>query len=229
MSDTEKNRNLEMTQKPCVDCGKPTLCRVGPWPARCKTCRQEVAKQRSRETHKQTRQRRKEQGLCISCGVNPLWVVEKEVPQKGSNGSIETKKKIYTMCQSCYERTRANYIKLYGERPPKQPKPELTPEERQEKWRRYHRERREKLLQANPNLCTHCLKRNRDPEYTYCSVCRERINEINNNRNKKRRSQNLCLICATPTGGLQYCEKCRKTTQDYNKKHRKEKNLTKEC
>lgn len=210
-------------KRQCVDCEREfeAAPRRGPSPTRCQECKKKLANKRSRESHKVTRTLRIEQGLCISCGIAPVMVVKKEPTETKQRGA-KTKK--YQMCENCYNVTRQRQIALYGERPKKEPKPPLSPEERQEKWRQYHKERRQRLLAQNPNLCTHCLKKDRMSGKTYCEKCSKQAIKFNNRRNRKRRKNNLCLICAKPTDGYQYCSDCRKEVKEYihRRRHQKE-------
>jgi hypothetical protein len=147
--------------------------RRGPWPVRCTDCKKELARKRSRETHRAARKAAAKQGICINCRTEP--VMQKPCPPKKNENTGKTttpKIKKYKMCQACYDAARARYVALHGERPPKPPKPQLTTEEKKQKWSIYHRERRQAILAKNPTICTHCLKEERQP---YCTICEDRV------------------------------------------------------
>lgn len=194
----------------------------------CDECKKEAQLERSRLYHKARRARRVKEGRCIQCGEKKTlpenideYIAETTCPELVSlidkENMMDSK-----FCYKCYIPPKYETYKKRLEREANNPRAKLTEEERKEirkqQVREAGRQRRARLLAENPNLCGHCLKRDKAEDKKWCEECLERANKINRSRIEERRKKKACITCGAPTKGKQLCQKCKPLQQKYSKK-----------
>jgi hypothetical protein len=196
----------------------------------CPDCRKKENIRLSKECHQKKRDDRKAQGLCVNCGGS------KEVPSEEEVltfvASIEPKMVPYfdmermrksTACYKCYTTNKVpHFLKSL---PRLEAEANMTPEERKQKAEerkarssKNNKLRRQRKIAENPNICHHCLIRDRAEGRSWCNECLERVNKRAMKTINERRKEGICIVCGADSGGNQLCDEHKIPQREYSKK-----------
>ena len=193
----------------------------------CPKCQKEAHKEASRLYHAARRKERAEKGLCTKCGESKKlpknfkqYLSEKD-PELVELINMEQLKDS-NFCYRCYVARKLVSLEKRREKERLNPTPKLTPEEkealRKQQVLEAGRNRRAKVLAENPNVCGHCLKRDKAEGKSWCQFCLDKASKINNSRINKRKKNDKCITCGKKSGGKQLCPDCSQVQKQYSKK-----------
>jgi len=194
----------------------------------CDVCKKELQAERSRLYHFNRRKQRVESGLCIECGgpkdlpSNLTKYIKENADPKLVKLISKEQLIASTQCYICYIAKKLVTFRKRQEREANNPKPRLTDKQketiRKKQVLECGRKRRAELIANNPNICHHCLKRDKAEGKKWCQFCLDKASEINNARIRKRRASSACIVCAEESFGQQLCSGCKELQKQYSHK-----------
>lgn len=190
----------------------------------CADCNKKFKAKFAREYQFKRRKERVAKGVCIQCGGSKempedlLEYVKTIEPRMVESLKVELVQNS-TACYKCYI---ARKLPLFLKSLAKQAADPYTKEQKREmrkaKTKETGRLRRERKIAENPNICHHCLKRDKAEGKQWCDVCLEKCNIRNNTTIKTRKQVGLCVACGENSNGDQLCDACKVLQRTYSKK-----------